>query len=177
MRNILLSIIFSGGLLWLSGCENQPDAIANTDTQWGAPPMLSPTERWYSTAQIENGEPLFQENCASCHKSDASGTLNWRKTDSNGRYPPPPLNGTAHTWHHSLSVLHRTVRVGGIPLGGTMPGFGGKLSDRQIYDILAWVQSHWSDETYRVWYERNIQSGGHYSRPSNAVMVNKGDKS
>ncbi len=177
MKKISLSMILSVGLLWLSGCENQPDATAGTDTQKVKSPLLSPTERWYSQAQVESGDTLFQKNCANCHKPDASGTLNWRKTDVYGKYPPPPLNGTAHTWHHPLSVLHRTVRVGGIPLGGTMPGFGDKLSDQQIYDILAWVQSHWSNEIYRVWHERDIQSDRHYSRPSDAAMMNKGGKS
>ncbi len=176
MRNILLGILFFGSLFWLSGCENQSDAIALTDTQSGAPLVLSPNERWYSPAQIEKGEPLFQANCASCHKSDASGTFDWRKTDASGKYPPPPLNGTAHAWHHPLSVLHRTVRIGGTPLGGTMPGFGDKLSDQQIYDILAWVQSRWSDEIYRVWYERDLQSRSLYGSPSSAANIGKGDK-
>ena len=39
-----------------------------------------------------------------------------------------------------------------------MPGFGDKLNETQIDDILAWVQTHWSDEVYRIWYERNTQA-------------------
>ncbi|EGW54146.1 hypothetical protein TevJSym_ap00130 [endosymbiont of Tevnia jerichonana (vent Tica)] len=39
-----------------------------------------------------------------------------------------------------------------------MPGFADKLNNQQIDDILAWVQTHWSDEIYRVWYERNAQA-------------------
>lgn len=159
MQKIILSMMLSVSLLWLSGCENQTDATASTNAQEVTSPMLSPIGRWYSQAQVKNGYALFQTNCAECHKPDASGASNWRKTDAHGKYPPPPLDGTAHTWHHPLSVLRRSVRVGGIPLGGTMPGFGDKLSDKQIYDTLAWVQSNWSDEIYRVWYERNIKSG------------------
>jgi mono/diheme cytochrome c family protein len=45
-----------------------------------------------------------------------------------------------------------------VPLGGTMPGFGEKLNSREVDEILAWVQSHWSDEIYRIWYERNEQA-------------------
>jgi mono/diheme cytochrome c family protein len=39
-----------------------------------------------------------------------------------------------------------------------MPGFAEKLSAEQIDDILAWVQSHWSDEIYRIWHERDTQA-------------------
>jgi len=151
---ILLSLV---GLVGLAGCSNQQDATASVDKQ-AAPPQMPPIERWYSQAQVARGNALFQENCASCHKPDASGTPNWRDLDANGKLPPPPLNGSAHAWHHPLSILQRTVKVGGVPLGGTMPGFADKLNSEQIDDILSWVQSHWSNEIYRVWHERNAQA-------------------
>ena len=77
---------------------------------------------------------------------------------ADNKYPPPPLNGTAHTWHHPLNVLRRTVRKGGVSLGGSMPGFVDKLSNREIDTILAWIQSHWSDRIYRIWDKRNRQA-------------------
>lgn len=39
-----------------------------------------------------------------------------------------------------------------------MPGFSDKLSVEQIDDILAWIQTHWSDEIYRIWHERDTQA-------------------
>lgn len=39
-----------------------------------------------------------------------------------------------------------------------MPGFADKLNEDQVNDVLAWVQSHWSDEIYGVWEERNQQA-------------------
>jgi len=110
--------------------------------------------RWFSAQQVDRGNVLFQANCAVCHKADASGTANWSKLDANDKYPPPPLNGTAHTWHHSLKILRRVIREGGIELGGSMPGFADKFNDKQILDILAWIQNHWSDEIYSAWIER-----------------------
>ena len=132
-----LLILFLLGLVGLAGCSNQQDATASVDKP--AAPSLSPIERWYSLARVTRGNALFQENCSSCHKPDASGTSNWRETNAEEKYPPPPLNGTAHVWHHPLSILRRTVRVGGVPLGGTMPGFDDRLNSQQIDDILAWV--------------------------------------
>lgn len=114
--------------------------------------------RWYNEAQVKRGNEIYQANCASCHKPDASGTTNWRQRDANGKYPPPPLNGTAHTWHHPLKILRRVVNKGGIPLGGMMPSFEGQLNAQEIDDVLAWVQSHWSDEIYALWSERDAES-------------------
>jgi mono/diheme cytochrome c family protein len=37
-----------------------------------------------------------------------------------------------------------------------MPGFADKLSPQQIDQILAWVQSHWSDKIYAIWHERDL---------------------
>lgn len=111
----------------------------------------SVAKRWYDSAQVQRGEPLYQQHCAACHQPDASGTPNWREPGPDGNYPPPPLNGAAHTWRHPLAALRRTVQRGGVPLGGVMPGFADKLNPREIDAILAWVQSRWDDRTYAVW--------------------------
>jgi len=111
--------------------------------------------RWYNRSQVSKGNDIFQAHCASCHQADASGVKNWRIKDETGAYPPPPLNGTAHTWHHNLDVLRRTVRLGGKRLGGTMPGFSEKLTDQQVDSVLAWVQSNWPDNIYEAWFTRN----------------------
>lgn len=115
----------------------------------------SSQERWYSERQVAEGGPLFQTHCASCHGPEAASTPNWRELDENGNYPPPPLDGSAHAWHHSLDLLRKTVRDGGIPLGGQMPPFREILAADEIDSVLAWVQTHWSDEIYSMWSERN----------------------
>lgn len=144
--------------LVLSACEqDQKDPKARwTDS---AAPASAPVHlRWYRKDQVSTGAALYRENCASCHKENAEGTLEWKKRDANGKLPPPPLNGTAHAWHHSLDGLRTVVRRGGIPIGGSMPGFAEKLSQDEIDAILAWVQSHWSDEIYTIWHQRTIDA-------------------
>ena len=49
----------------------------------------------------------------------------------------------------------RTIDMGGIPLGGTMPGFKGRFSLEQKQAMIAYFQNFWSDEIYAVWAERN----------------------
>jgi protein-disulfide isomerase/mono/diheme cytochrome c family protein len=114
--------------------------------------------RWYSSDQLEKGKQLFQQQCASCHGANAELTIDWKKTDSNGKYPPPPLNGTAHAWHHSLQQLKETIQRGGVPLGGLMPAFASTLSDADIDAAISYFQSKWPEQTYRKWAARfNIE--------------------
>ncbi len=111
--------------------------------------------RWYTPNQVTSGEELFQQHCAVCHKPKAQGTTEWKRRLPNGALPPPPLNGSAHAWHHDMKVLMRTIEMGGTPLGGTMPPFGDKLSDSDKRAVIAYFQSFWSDETYQIWEQRD----------------------
>ena len=115
--------------------------------------------RWYDQADIDKGATLFKQNCAACHGLNGEGTADWKKTDANGNYPPPPLNGTAHTWHHSKELLKMTILEGGARLGGLMPGFKDKLTDKEIDAVIAFFQSKWSDKIYANWAGRNKDSG------------------
>ncbi len=110
--------------------------------------------RWYTQSQVDSGRVLFEKNCAACHGKNAQGTFKWRQPLADGSYPPPPLNGTAHTWHHSLKMLKRTIDYGGIPLGGKMPAFKGKLSESEKEAVIAFFQSFWSKEIYDAWVKR-----------------------
>ena len=114
--------------------------------------------RWFSEDQVSRGKALFEQNCAACHGQNAEATENWKQTDSNGKYPPPPLNGSAHTWHHDLDTLRRTIREGGIPLGGVMPGFANTLNDEQVNQVIAFFQSKWPEDIYQKWSNRFVKS-------------------
>ena len=115
-------------------------------------------DRWYSDEQVSRGETLYRQNCAVCHGQNGESTPDWKKTDADGNYPPPPLNGTAHTWHHDLDLLRRTIREGGARLGGRMPGFEGRLSGAEIDSIIAFFQSRWPDDIYQRWAGRSEPS-------------------
>jgi mono/diheme cytochrome c family protein len=110
--------------------------------------------RWYTQEQVNLGKVVFQNNCAVCHGKNAEQTINWKQTLSDGSYPPPPLNGTAHAWHHPLSVLKMTINEGGAKFGGKMPGFKSILKDKEKEAAIAFFQNFWSDEIYNAWLER-----------------------
>ncbi len=118
---------------------------------------VAATERWFNQDIVDYGDSLFQQNCAVCHGVNAEGTKEWKKTDENGNYPPPPLDGSAHAWHHSIPQLVRSIKEGGIKLGGVMPAFGDKLSNEEVLAMIAFFQSKWSDEVYKVWHDQHMQ--------------------
>ncbi len=110
--------------------------------------------RWYTQSQVNNGRVVFGKDCAACHGGNAQGTFSWTRKSSNGSYPPPPLDGTAHTWHHSMKLLKRTINNGGIPLGGKMPAFKEKLSENEKNEVIAFFQSQWNKKIYDAWIKR-----------------------
>ena len=114
--------------------------------------------RWYDQATVDQGAKLYSQNCASCHGINAEGTADWKKTDANGNFPPPPLNGSAHAWHHNKELLKRTIREGGAKIGGLMPGFADKLSDEEMNAVIAYFQSKWPDSVYQKWAGANAAS-------------------
>ena len=136
----------------LLACQQQTDVF-----QPDLVPDVS-TGRWYSKDQLETGKRLFAVNCAICHGADAQGRAEWKKTDENGNFPPPPLNGNAHAWHHSLAMLGEVIKAGGQPMGGIMPAFKQTLSDEQILALISSFQSYWDQRTYEKWLAMEQQS-------------------
>lgn len=123
--------------LALAACDSTPDVQANSQ-------------------QIASGKQVFENNCLRCHGVNARGQVEeWQKPGPDGKYPAPPLNGTAHTWHHNMKVLRGTINRGGIPLGGTMPAFKDTLSEEQKDAVLTYIQSLWPEEVYQVWKKNN----------------------
>ena len=107
--------------------------------------------RWYTTELVEQGEAVYRNNCVSCHLDKAQGTLDWEKRLADGSYPPPPLNGTAHTWHHNKDTLLNVINHGGAPNGGNMPAFNSLLTTIEKQAVIAYFQSYWTDEIYQRW--------------------------
>ncbi len=139
-------------LLIISGCDENTQSesrslkdILNRNTGQIA--------RNFDADQIIRGESVFQTNCESCHGKNAEGTTDWRKPNADGKFPPPPLNGTAHAWHHSTAVLKKTILKGGPPEISSMPAWEGILTEQQVDDVVVWIKSLWPDEVYATWYQ------------------------
>lgn len=103
--------------------------------------------------QVRRGAQIFEQNCAVCHGERAQGAENWQQRNEKGRFPPPPLNGTAHAWHHPYAQLRDIIENGTGEQGGDMPAWEDTLSDEEIDAVIAWFQSLWPEEVYEAWLE------------------------
>jgi mono/diheme cytochrome c family protein len=146
VRSIALAL---GLVVTLASC--QPSQPESEQTAVNHP------SRWYSDQQVEQGRLVFRSHCAQCHGENAEGLHeDWKAKLPDGSFPPPPLNGSAHAWHHPLSVLVGVINEGGSALGGNMPGFQTVLTEEEKLAVVAFFQNYWTDEIYANW----VKMGG-----------------
>jgi mono/diheme cytochrome c family protein len=104
--------------------------------------------------QVEAGQKIYVENCASCHGVNLEGQPNWRSQLPEGGLPAPPHDETGHTWHHSDKLNFKYTKKGGQKIAppefkSNMPGFEETLSDDQIWAVLAYIKSEWPEQVRR----------------------------
>lgn len=103
-----------------------------------------------NSQQVARGKPVYDRHCASCHGAKLEGQPNWQDKLPTGRMPAPPHDVLGHTWHHPDAVLFGITRQGLVPgkyappgYQSDMPGFGGVLTDEEIWAVLAYIKSSW----------------------------------
>lgn len=101
---------------------------------------------------LMEGQAIYRNECASCHGAKMEGQPDWRIRKPDGKLPAPPHDGSGHTWHHPMEQLVAITKLGMVPPNAPpgylsdMPAFGGKLNDRQIERVLAYIESQWPAE-------------------------------
>ena len=115
------------------------------------PPRVA---RNFDPAQVARGKGVYDRYCAACHGPAGQGQGGeWWVRGPDGKFPPPPLDDSAHAWHHPTQVLHRFIKYGSPAGTGNMPAWKAVLSDAQIDDVIVYIKSLWSDEVYAVWHD------------------------
>lgn len=147
------------GVVSLASCSEQSTVsvasgsaqpLANTSSEDAS--ERAGVERWYEGDQVVLGREVFTQNCAVCHGAQAQGIYgDWREKLDDGSFPPPPLNGSAHAWHHPQEILLRVIDYGGEAMGGKMPAFIDVLEQDEKLAAIAYFQSFWDDEIYQQW--------------------------
>ena len=106
-----------------------------------------------SEANRFKGKVLYEQHCASCHMVNLVGAADWKGVNKDGHRKAPPLNGTGHTWHHNDEILHKIIKLGFAKLinnyEGKMYGFGEKINDEGIDNVLSYIKSYWADDIYQ----------------------------
>ena len=100
-------------------------------------------------AAVARGEVLFRDNCQPCHGERAVGerAVGERPDDMYAKdefgFVAPPLDDSAHGWHHSDNGLVATI-LNGSPRNERMHGWKGELTEAQVRDIVAYIKSLWN---------------------------------
>ena len=130
-------------VLALAGCEQAASGFDDARADPG------------DAKRVALGERVYAQQCASCHGAKLEGQPNWRSRLPNGRLPAPPHDESGHTWHHPDRLLFALTKQGLAPpyapagYESDMPAFGGKLSDDEIWAVLAYIKSRWTSREVR----------------------------
>ena len=106
---------------------------------------------------LMEGENIYKAECASCHGKRLEGQADWRTRRPDGKLPAPPLDASGDTWQRPMEQLVAITKFGMVPPNAPenyvsdMPAFAGKLSDRQIGNVLVYIENQWTPE---IWARR-----------------------
>ncbi|MFP5382093.1 MAG: c-type cytochrome [Gammaproteobacteria bacterium] len=158
-RATLLTVALGGMLL--AACEKPPSPAAppTLDRLAGMVAEGEPPPRAPDAPEVARGLAVYTRHCLECHGERGVGPAgDWRVRDADGHYPPPPLDDSAHAWHHPTAVLLEMIRDGSPGGEGKMPAWRHKLSEPEMQDVVAYIKSLWSDDVYRLWWKMERQS-------------------
>ena len=112
--------------------------------------------------QVARGKSVYSQYCGACHGARLEGQPNWQEKLPNGRMPAPPHDESGHTWHHPDGLLFGITKLGLVPgkyapprYESDMPGFGGMLSDDEIWAVLAYIKNSWPEKIRKAQTEVN----------------------
>lgn len=133
------------GIALLSACGRDASSPVT-------PPPV--TVRLFDAASLARGANHFAERCAACHGPEGQGHPDWQRPSDGQFAAAPPLNGSGNDWKRTRAELAAVIKNGVRRKGDKaviMPSMQGKLSERDIEDLLNWMQSLWSAEVYETW--------------------------
>ena len=131
-------------------------------------PALAVADHALDDRDIDSGQALYKQHCASCHGADLEGQPDWRRPGKDGLLPAPPHDASGHTWHHDNRMLFDYTKLGGEGLmeargvagfRSGMPGLGHVMSDDEIWDVLAYIRSTWPERIREIQAARNPEHG------------------
>ncbi len=135
-------------LLAVCGCDRK--GVDSSTTALQAP---LGSDRPLSLESVMRGARLYQEHCAQCHGPEAEGHPDWQNPQVTAA---PPLNGTGNEWKRKKSEFVTIVKNGMTRNNEpVMPGWGDRLSNQEIEDIVSWFQALWPIDVYDRWLKTN----------------------
>lgn len=98
--------------------------------------------------QVAFGSRVYSRICANCHGTEMNGQLGWEEPLRDGTRLAPAHSTEGETWHRTDEALYEVVKFGGESLKSDgkvsrMPGFEKKLTDAEIWAVIAFIKSTW----------------------------------
>jgi mono/diheme cytochrome c family protein len=131
---VAVAAAVAAGIYWWAG-NTAPSGVAD------------PTD----ADQVARGRLVYEQHCMTCHGERLEGQANWQTRMANGRLPAPPHDETGHTWHHPDAMLFTVTKEGPQALAGPdypsdMPAFADRMTDADIWAVIAYIKSRWPGE-------------------------------
>ncbi len=119
----------------------------------------------FNEAQVSLGKSLYTANCAFCHGDKLEGKDGWDGNYPTGGRPALPLDGETAITRLSDQDIMDVTKYGGQPFSPSeykndMPGFEMQLSDADIWAIVAFIKSRWSEDAIERQRETVERRGG-----------------
>lgn len=90
-----------------------------------------------SVAQAEDGKPLYEKNCVTCHGVSGKGD------GPAGKVLKPPAGDFAVVLKEKSDAdINKVIKEGGKAVGkaASMPAYGAKLTDEQIQAVTEYIK-------------------------------------
>ena len=129
---VFFTVIIFNGLL-ITGCQE-----SNLDY----PARSMPSNLQTDTVQLELGQQLFMDKCASCHGKPSEG-----RSDRAAFFEPPAPDFTdPHFADLDPAYLYWRIETGKDvePFrseGSVMPAWGAHFTEQQVWQLVAYIQS------------------------------------
>lgn len=91
-----------------------------------------------STANLQRGRTLFEQNCAACHGAQGRGDGPAGKSLNP---PPASLIGLGRMGMATDGYLDWTISEGGVPIQTAMPPFKGALKQDDIWALILFLRT------------------------------------
>ena len=146
-RRATVAVIISLSLTLLVACTSSqaeapsspPASLLLRGEEIPPPPALDPE-------QVAQGEVLYLQHCAACHKANGEGDPDWKTRNEDGSFKPPPHTNDGHTWHHADDLLLELIANGSDFPQTQMPVFADQLTDEEIQAIITYMKTWWGPE-------------------------------
>ena len=136
------------------GVLNQIPSFAAIEME-KPPALIPPDDPRFPIEPDPAGKAIYEANCAECHGINGEGQFpdDPYKPNEAGLIGAPPHNSDGHTWHHPdhqlFEVVHRGRSFEGFQ---PMPAFGDKLTEEEIFVVLAYIKTFWGEQELEVQY-------------------------